>query len=281
MRLPIIVLLITLSQPVFAQPPAPAPEPEPAPEPAPAPAPAPAAPAPAAPAPAGPAPVAPAPTAPAPAATGEVVLDPVPSPDAEPEPHKWHLELAAFPVLTVQQIEGPNRDDFITEDGGISIAFSASYAPIPYLEPGLWVQVDAGSIRRAVFSRPDDDGVATEEQLVEGSYWALWVAFMLRSRLGPAFLEAGWAPLILRDDTTRSDLPNASGATDGLFEGSRAVAWLLGTGASIPVFDYFDVTLRIQFRIRYLVSRGGEPLADDEETGQMTVWPFMGTHFHF
>jgi hypothetical protein len=218
--------------------------------------------------------------APVPAAT-EVTLDPVPSPDAKPEAHKWHIELAVFPVLTQQQIEGPNRDDLLTNDGGISTALSLSFAPIKYIEPTLWMQFDAGSVRRAVFSRPDDNGETTETDVVEGSYWSLWIAFMLRGRLGPAFAEVGWAPLILRDDSTRTDLPNTKGETDGLFEGSRAVAWIFGGGASIPVFDNFDITLRLQFRIRYLVARGGEPLADEEETGQMTVWPFIGGHFHF
>ncbi len=207
---------------------------------------------------------------------------PTPDPDGEEaEPHPWHLELALFPMLTQQQIEGPNRDDLLTNEGGLSTALSVSYAPIEYIEPTLWMQLDVGTVRRAVFNRPDDSGVAEEAQAVEGSFWELWLAFMVRGRLGPAFVEAGWAPLILRGDTLRSDLPNTLGHTDGVFEGSRAVAWIFGGGASIPVFDNFDITLRLQFRIRYLVSRGGEPLDDDEETGQMTVWPFMGGHFHF
>ncbi len=226
----------------------------------------------------------PAPTpAPAEAAApaAEVTLEADPDGEAAEAPHRWHLELAVFPRITQQQIEGPNRDDLLTNDAGISTAFSASYAPIPYIEPGIWVQLDAGSVRRAVFSRPDENGDTSELQEVDGSYWSLWMAFMLRGRLGPAFAEVGWAPLILRDDTTRADLPNTKGETDGVFVGSRSVAWILGGGASIPVFDNFDITLRMQFRIRYLVSRGGEPLADEEETGQMTLWPYVGGHFHF
>ena len=193
-----------------------------------------------------------------------------------------HFELAFFPFLTEQQIEGPNRDDKLTQDKGLSTAFNFSYAPVEWIEPALWVQFDAGAVRRAVYTLPDPATGSTEEaQLAEGSFWALWVALMLRGRLGPGFLEFGYAPLILRHDTLRTDLANAQGESDGIFVGSRSVAWILGGGLSVPVADNFDLTARLQFRVRYLVSRGGEPLANDEETGQMLLWPFIGAHYHF
>lgn len=198
---------------------------------------------------------------------------------------KWdpfHFELALFPFLTEQQIEGPNRDDKLTQDKGLSTAFSFGYAPLEWIEPALWVQFDAGSVRRAVYTLSDPaTGTAEEAQLAEGSFWALWVALMLRGRLGPGFVELGYAPLILRHDSLRSDLANTKGETDGVFQGSRSVAWILGGGLSVPVADNFDLTARLQFRIRYLVSRGGEPLANGEETGQMLLWPFIGAHYHF
>lgn len=222
-------------------------------------------------------------TTPAPATTAAAAAPEQAAGDdgGEEEEHRWHFEAAFFPTVTQQQVEGPNRDDLLTNDVGLSSTFTFGYAPIKWIEPSLWVQVDAGSVRRAVFTRPDDEGVATEAQLAEGSYWSLWLAFMLRSRIGPAFVELGWAPLILRDDSLRSDLVDINGKAEGLFEGSRAVAYILGGGASIPVWDNFDITARLQFRIRYLVTRGGQKLADDEETGQMTVWPFIGGHYHF
>lgn len=207
---------------------------------------------------------------------------PPPAPPPEDEPHhRWHLEAALFPMLLEQQIEGTNRDDRLTQDATLAAAVTFGFAPLEWFEPALWVQFDVGRVRRAVFSRPDDLGMTREEQLVEGAFWEMWIAFLARGRLGPGFVEAGWAPLILRHDDVRSDLPNDKGDTDGVFEGSRAVAFILAGGASIPVLDNLDITLRLQFRIRYLVSRGGEPLDDDEETGQMAIYPFAGAHYHF
>jgi hypothetical protein len=200
---------------------------------------------------------------------------------ADEDWHRWHLEAALFPMLTEQQIEGPARDDKLTQDLGVSTALAFSYAPLPWLEPGLWVQLDGGRVRRAVFSRPDATGAARELDVVEGAFWELWAALAVRARFGVGFAEIGYAPLILRRDSVRVDLPNESGETGGTFEGSRSVAFLLGGGLSVPVAEHVDLTARLQFRIRYLVARGGEPLADDEESGQMALWPYVGTHVHF
>jgi hypothetical protein len=223
---------------------------------------------------------APEPPSPAPSTPSKAAAS-LPTQEVDDDFHRWHFELAFFPMLLEQQIEGPNRDDKLTQDATLSTALSISYAPLEWIEPALWLQLDAGNVRRATFTRPDATGATSEDQLVEGSFWELWVAFMARGRLGPGFVELGWAPLMLRQDTVRDDLPNVNGETDGVFEGSRSVAFILGGGASLPVWDYLDITLRLQFRIRYLVARGGEPLADEEENGQMALWPYFGAHWHF
>jgi hypothetical protein len=199
--------------------------------------------------------------------------------EAEDDVGRVHLELALLPLVLVQQIEGPSRDDLITRASGVALMFGAAYQPLPWLDVGLALQLDAGSVRHARFSRPDADGQASEVAVVEGGYWELWTSLMVRGHLGPMFLEIGWAPLILREDDARDDLVNTRGEADGLFVGSRSVAWTLGLGARIALAEALDLTLRLQFRIRYLVERGGEPLADDEETGQMVVWPFVGLRY--
>ena len=201
---------------------------------------------------------------------------------AEPPAHdRFHFELAALPYVTVQQVEGPGRDDLLTRDLGVHTYASFGYAPLPWLEPALTVRFDAGRVRRAIFDRPGADGAAAPAQLVEGDWWELWVELQLRARWRWLFAEVGWAPLILRADESRVDLPNTSGDTDGVFLGSRAVAWSLGVGATVPVGERWDLVLRLSFRIRYLVDRGGEALAGDEENGQMLVWPVVGVHHHW
>jgi hypothetical protein len=204
--------------------------------------------------------------------------------DTPPKKHQWkahrvHLELALFPMMTVQQIEGPARDDLITRESGLASQLSATVAVLKFLEVGVQLQLDAGGTRRALYERPGADGSAPVAQLVEGNFWEFWTMLLIRGRYGPAFAELGWAPLILRQDSARSDLANTAGANEGVLIGSRSVAWMLGLGGRIKLVRRIHLTLRLQFRIRYLIARGGEPLADDEETGQMTLWPFIGVSF--
>jgi len=195
--------------------------------------------------------------------------------------HRYHVDVALFPTSTVQMIEGPNRDDTVTRDSIFSGTLGFSYAPLRWIEPGIWLQFDAGNVERVQFTPSNEQGQASELQRVEGSFWELWTAFILRGRFHWAFAEVGWAPLIVRRDSLRTDLENTAGEASGLFMGSRSVAWLGAAGVSVPVAENLDLTGRLQFRIRYLVSRDGEPLARDEENGQMAVYPFLGAHAHF
>jgi len=193
---------------------------------------------------------------------------------------RLRLELALMPMYREQQIEGPSgRDDLITRSAGLALLASAGYHLTDWLEAAFVTQLDVGSVHFARFTRPGADGPAVEEDLVSGGFWELWLSVMVRGHLGPLFAEVGWAPLILRRDAARTDLPNAAGETDGTFVGSRAVAWTLGLGGEVPLAEGLALTLRLQFRIRYLVSRGGEPLDADEEFGQMLLWPYIGLRY--
>lgn len=205
----------------------------------------------------------------------DAATDPV----AVSAPPVVRLELAIFPMVLEQQIEGPNRDDKLTQDLGLSTQISAMWIPHPNVEVGALFQMDAGRILRSQYGLVGPDGTAELRESVAGSWWELWTVLLVRGRLGPIFAEVGWAPLILRSDEVRTDLANTQGSTSGLFVGSRAVAWLLGAGGAVELGDNWQLTVRIQFRIRYLVERDGAPLAADEETGQMTVWPFIGVSY--
>lgn len=217
----------------------------------------------------------------APALADEAPPEAPKAPSGEDERVGIYTELALFPMFTQRQIEGPNRDDRLVDDGGLSTLLTVTYAPLEWLEAGIYLHFDVGSTRAAKFSRPDAQGETVETDVVEGSYWELWTVLIARARYGPAFLELGWAPLMLREDDVRDDLPNASGEIDGVFVGSRSVAFLLGIGGRVPLAERLDLTLRLEFRIRYLVERGGEALADEEEFGQMALWPYVGLGYAF
>lgn len=194
----------------------------------------------------------------------------------------FYLDTSFFPGLNVQMIEGPNRDDTVTNDWSFTSSMNLTYAVTEWLEPGLHYQLDGGEVRRALFSRPDPQtGETVETDAVEGAFWEQWFTLFARARFDPVFVELGWAPLILRRDTSRTDLPNVNGETSGTFVGSRTVAWLAAFGGAVPITPDVDLTLRLQFRIRYLVSRGGEDLADEEEFGNMFFTPTVGLGHRF
>lgn len=67
----------------------------------------------------------------------------------------------------------------------------------------------------------------------------------------------------LRHDDARSDLARADGAASGTFSTIPSVRWLLAAGASVKLRADLDLSLRIEWRIRYYDSRAGQPLADD------------------
>jgi len=193
---------------------------------------------------------------------------------------RFAVELAAFPTFTERQVEGPDRDDKLVSDHRLGLVLTGTYRATDWLQVGLYLHTDLGSTSRTLFVSSDE----SEEELetvIEGSYWELWTAVFARLTWRAAFFELGWAPLMLRNDTTRTDLPNESGDTDGVFVGSRSVAFLAGLGAMIPIAEKLSVTVRLQLRIRYMVERGGEPIDGEEEFGQMTAWPFVGLAYSF
>jgi len=210
-----------------------------------------------------------------------MVADSAVASELEEPPRPWTVELALFPVFTQQQIEGPARDDRVVNEAMLGVVANATYAALDWLDAGLYLHFDVGSSERTTWSRPDSSGVARVDQRIDGAFFELWAAIFARARWGPGFFELGWAPLIVRHDSSRVDLPNASGATDGDFLGSRSVAFLAAGGARVPLAERLLLTLRLELRIRYLVDRGGEPLADDEEFGQMAAWPFIGLAYRF
>jgi hypothetical protein len=195
--------------------------------------------------------------------------------------HRLDLELALFPSFTQRQIEGPGRDDVVVNEPQLALVAAATYRVLEWLEAGLYLHLDLGSSERVLFSAPDETGAAAEVARIDGAFWELWTALLVRFRYGSLFAELGWAPLMVRHDTSRTDLPNAGGDAGGLFVGSRSVAFLLGLGGRLPLMDRLDLTLRLELRIRYLVERGGEPLAGDAEFGQMSAWPFVGLAYRF
>ncbi len=185
------------------------------------------------------------------------------------EPQPLTVEGAAMVLFDERQIEGPGLDAAVSRHLTLSTWAAAYYDVYSGLELGAFVAFDYG------FARTAAGGPGLD-------VWELDLGLGVRYRFADiAFVELGWMPLMLRSDDSRVDLPNTAGDTDGLFVGSRSVAWLLGFGVNVPLSDSVALLLRLDYRIRYFVSRGGEDLAGGLEHGGQSIVPRVGVSASF
>ena len=176
---------------------------------------------------------------------------------------------------------GGARGERLVEDTHLGLTLFASYAVWGPIRVGLFTQLDVGSREAARFDGLDADGAATTTGRVGGSYVEWWIGPLVRGQWRGLFGEVGWGAIGLRHDGARDDLPAADGSTDGLLQTTPAVAWLFAIGGVVPVVEEIDVVLRMEFRVRYYDSRGGEDLAGDLVHGTQELVPFVGIAYTF
>ena len=176
---------------------------------------------------------------------------------------------------------GGARGERLVDQTLFGLNLFGSYALWGPLRAGLFAQLDAGSREAARFAGLDPDGAATVEGRVGGSFLEFWIGPLLRAQWRGLFAELGWGALGLRSDDARDDLPASDGSTDGVFRTSPAIAWLVALGGVVPIEDAFSVVFRLEYRIRYYVSRGGEDLAGDLVHGTQDITPFVGVAYTF
>ena len=84
----------------------------------------------------------------------------------------------------------------------------------------------------------------------------------LRTFVWTLFFELGYGALGLRWDDARDDLPTADGDIESALQTHPGIAWLVAVGGGIPVLDELQVVFRVEYRVRYYISRDGRKNRD-------------------
>jgi hypothetical protein len=171
---------------------------------------------------------------------------------------------------------GGARGERLVEEFQLGYAQALTYRVWGPLSVGGFLQLDVGKREAARFSGFDATGKTVTTGGVGGSTLELWMGPLLRGEYKLAFAEIGYGAYGARRDDARDDLPASSGAIGGTLRTSAAVAWTFAIGARVPLASFLDLVLRMQYRIRYYDSRGGEPLAGGAVHGTQNFSPFVG-----
>lgn len=166
----------------------------------------------------------------------------------------------------------------IVEESALHLAVDATYNVWRFVRLGLSAQLDVGARHATTFERIEDGAPVVAER-VGGAYTEFWLGPMLHLQWKGLFARVGYGALGLRTDSARDDLPASDGSTSGILRTSPRIAWWFGLGVYAPIRPHWDLTLRVQYRIRYYVTRGGEPLAQDLVHGTQDITPFLGVSY--
>lgn len=132
----------------------------------------------------------------------------------------------------------------------------------------------------AKFDGFDQDGKTITKDNVGGTYTEFWFGPIVQTYWKQLTLELGYAVIGLRKDNGRDDIPNSAGETNGTFTLNPSVAWLVNLGWFVPFTDDLDGSLRIKYRGRYYLERGGKELINDIDHGTQSIVPVLGVRWH-
>ena len=171
-------------------------------------------------------------------------------------------------------------NDQLANDFSFGLFASASWRFWGPFSVGLYVQFEAGNRKYGTFTGDVVDGVAIVDRQGGGGFSETWFGPLVRAQWESLFLEVGWGPLGFRSDDGRVDLP-AGGEASGAFQTTPSTAWLIGIGAAVPLLLDLELVMRINYRIRYYESRGGDDLDGGLAHGTQDLIPFVGLAWAF
>lgn len=165
----------------------------------------------------------------------------------------------------------------LVNDSSLGLFGSATYRFWGPFAVGWYGQFDVGRRDFGRFDRVDPDGVtALVERQAGGPFWEVWTGPMVRLQWRAVYLEAGWGAFGFRGDALRDDLANVDGETDGTFRTTPSIAWQFGIGTNVEIVKPVMLALRLNYRIRYYETRGGEDLDLGLAHGTQDIMPFIG-----
>lgn len=175
---------------------------------------------------------------------------------------------------------GETPGDVLVENMEFGANLFATYRVWSIIRLGFFTQLDVGVREASRFAGFASDGRATVSDTVGGEYVELWLGPLVRLQYWTLFVEVGYGALGLRWDDARDDLPTAGGDVESALQTHPGIAWLLAVGGGIPVLDELQVVFRVEYRVRYYISRDGQDLdptgSDPVSHGTQNVTPFIG-----
>lgn len=175
---------------------------------------------------------------------------------------------------------GGAKGERLVEETAFGFAQSLSYRLVGPLSVGTFLQLDAGRRAAARFAGFDAQGRATTSGSVGGSYLELWMGPQLRVDYRALFAELGYGAYGSRADGARDDLASEEGDRSSALRTSPLIAWSLAIGARLSIIEHVDLVVRLQYRVRYYVRRGGAAL-DGLVHGTQNFTPFIGVGWSF
>ncbi|MEZ4359428.1 MAG: hypothetical protein R3B48_04550 [Kofleriaceae bacterium] len=194
---------------------------------------------------------------------------------AEPIRLDASLGLSRFQQQAKPRVGTP-RGERLVEHNALSVATHGAWRPYRFLALGAFVEADVGQRRSGELAGFDAEGRATIEPAVGGSYAEVWAGLLLRGHWRGAFAEVGYPLLARRWDRGRADLPDERGGTDGALSPILTVRWMAALGGSVPITGCLDLTVRLEWRIRYYDQRDGVDLAGGIVHGTQEIRPLFG-----
>lgn len=192
---------------------------------------------------------------------------------------QWRLEggitFSHFQQQVKSEIGGPKGDELV-KNTQLGFIVTGTYEFNKYFAAGLFTEFDTGERNMALFDGFDEDGRAMVKNNVGGSYNEFWFGLLIRGIWNQFTLDVGYAPIGMRSDDARTDLPSISGSTSDSFETHPTIAWLIAIGGYIPVGKSIDIFLKVEYRVRYYNKRGEENLIGDANLGSQSIAPIIG-----
>ncbi len=216
-------------------------------------------------------------------ATGVSLTVATPAAHANTEERPLRFDLGATLTHFQQQAKteiGGERGERLVEQTEVGLAALATWQLHSFLHLGLFTQLDMGLREAGNFGGFGPDGATQLDEAVGGSYWEWWLGPVVRGQYRALFAEVGWGALGLRDDHGRDDILDDSGRARGAFRVTPSVAWLVALGGSVPLTEDLELALRLEYRVRYYLSRGGRDLFGESALGSQNLTPFVGVAWY-
>jgi len=175
---------------------------------------------------------------------------------------------------------GDPRGERLVNIFEIGINVIASYKWNDWIASGLFLRVDRGQRDMAIFNGFDEDGKTTIRDKVGGTYSEVWFGPIIQAYWKQFTLELGYGAIGLRKDNGRADIQNSAGENYGSFRIHPSIAWLVNTGGFIPLTEEIDVSIKIEYRGRYYLERGGKKLLNNIDHGTQSIVPVIGLRWH-